>query len=563
MSQERATPRAGALAIGLPVAGAVVGLGLAAWTWRTLPVELEMEPPTVQSGDPFDPAYVEYTEPDGEPAAGEQPNVLFIVWDTVRADHLSLYGYHRPTTPTLDRLAQTAMVFEQAHSPGMWTLPSHASMFTGLPPESTGADERWLWLDTPYLTMAEHFQAQGYNTFSLAANTLLSTDTNLTQGFHVPMNTFKGKMATPAQKATQAKILPTDRSQELSPKWTPPAHGATNAEWARAAYKDAGPLIAKTFLRWTKQRKRPDTPFFAYLNLMEAHTPRIPSRASRDRVLADDPELVELGLATDAGHINLHFYNFGKHDYTERELEAITGVYDASLGDLDAALAELWKGLEDEGLLDNTIVVLTSDHGENLGDHHLFNHRFTLAESLTHVPLVVWAPGLPSGRLRAPVTTMDLFPTLCAWAGVPVPDALKGIHLLDAPRPAVTRMELPLLREIETVKNVHPDVAVEPWVKSGHALVGDGLGKVIRWDERPAEGYDLSRDPGETSPVEPDPQLLEAVERWRASVPAYDPSKRTEADEPVHVRAGQEDLRAHLEALGYVADDEGEGEGEE
>jgi arylsulfatase A-like enzyme len=429
-------------------------------------------------------------------------------------------------------------------------------MFTGLPPESTGADERWLWLDSPHLTMAEHFQEHGYNTFSLAANTLLSTDTNLTQGFHVPMNTFKGKLATPAKKATQAKLLPMDRSQELSPKWTPPAHGATNAEWARAAYKDAGPLIARTFLRWTKLRKRPETPFFAYLNLMEAHTPRIPSRASRDRVLADDPELVELGLRTDAAHINLHFYNFGKHSYSEREIEAIEGVYDATLADLDIALAELFKGLESEGLLDDTIIVLTSDHGENLGDHGLFNHRFTLAESLTHVPLVVWAPGQPGGRLRGPVTTMDLFPTLAAWAGLPVPEHLDGIHLLDAPRPAVTRMEPPLRREIETVQSVHPDVAVDPWMKSGHALVDPTLHKVVRWDARPVQGFDLASDPAEERPIEADPEVLGAVESWRASVPPYDPSKRGPGDDPVHVRASQEELRQGLEALGYTTDDE-------
>ncbi len=546
--------RSRGVAIALPAVGAVLGMGVAIWAFRMLPADLVMEPPTVQSGDPFDPAYVGVAEV--EDAAGKPPNVLFIVWDTVRADHLSLYGYERPTTPHLDRLSASAMVFEQAHSPGIWTLPAHASMFTGLPPETTGANERWLWLDSPHITMAEHFQAHGYNTFSLAANTLLSTDTNLTQGFHVPMNTFKGKMAAPSRKATEGKLLPMDRSQELAPKWTPPEHGATNAEWARASFKDAGPVIGRTFLRWTEQRKRPDTPFFAYLNLMEAHTPRIPSRASRDRVLADDPELVALGLRTDAAHINLHFYNFGKHDYTSRELEAIEGVYDATLADLDIALAELFKGLEAKELLQNTIIVLTSDHGENLGDNGLFNHRFTLAESLTHVPLVVWAPGRPGGRLRGPVTTMDLFPTLAAWAGIPVPVHLDGIHLLDAPRPAVTRMEPPLRREIETVKSVHPDVAVEPWMKSGHALVDDTLHKVVRWDSGPTMAYDLSSDPEEQRSVEVDPAAMDAVEAWRASVAPYDPSKRGPSDDPVHVRASQAELREQLNALGYTTDDD-------
>ena len=534
----------------LPVVAGIVGVALAVVLWRGVPAGLEMEPPLIDEGDPFDPDY----DPEAERVRTDaRPNVIVVVWDTVRADHLSLYGYPRPTTPNLDRLAGNAMVFEQAHAPGVWTLPSHASMFTGLPPESTGADERWMWLDTPHLTLAEHFQGQGYNTISLAANTLLSTDTNLTQGFHVPINSFRGRLAASAKQATDAKLLPGDVSQELAPGWKPPAHGATNAEWARAAYKEAGPLLISSLLQWTEQRQRPDTPFFAYVNLMEAHTPRLPSIGSRRRVLAADPELVELGLQVDAGHINLHFYNFGKHTYTPRELEAIVGVYDAALADLDQTLQPLFDGLERRGLLANTYIVLTSDHGENLGDHGLFNHRFTLAESLTHVPLVVWGPNIQPGRVNTPVSTMDLFPTLCDWAGVPVPDHLAGHHWLRAPRPAVTRMELPLRREIETVQSVHADVSIEPWLRSGHAMLGSGGLKVLRWDQGPSyQAFDLGADPTEAAPSEPTADRVAALDAWIASVPPYDPSRRTPADDPVHVRASQEELRENLEALGYV-----------
>jgi arylsulfatase A-like enzyme len=491
------------------------------------------------------------------PAGASGPNVLVIVWDTVRADHLSLYGYRRPTTPRLDAFARDAVVFERASSPGMWTLPAHASMFTGLPPESHGADERWLWLDGHNLTMAEHFEANGYATFTMAANTLLCDETNLVQGFATKLNTYKGKVGKMAKAATREKLLPNDRSNELSPLWRPPAHGAKNAEWGRAVYKEGGPIVAEAMLEWIDRRKNRRKPFFAFLNLMEAHTPRIPTMASRERVLADDPELVALGLETDAAHINLHFYNFGKVTYSERQLDAIRGVYDASIADLDAATGRLFDGLAERGLLEDTIVVLTSDHGENLGDHHLFNHRFSLWDSLVHVPLVVRAPGQVARRVDRPVSTIDLFSTLARLAGLPVPDGIAAGDLLGGTSsPAVTSMALPLEREILSVKEVHPDVEVGPWMRSGNAVVRDGR-KLVRLSDGTSALFDLRADPGETTPLD-DPAGAAALgaelDAWLSSTPPYDPTRRTES--PEHVRASQDELRQQLEAIGYATEDE-------
>lgn len=487
-----------------------------------------------------------------------RPNVLVIVWDTTRADHLSLYGYDRPTTPRLDTFAAKSVVFDRASSPGIWTLPVHASLFTGLPPETHGANERWMWLDDRFLTMAEHFRANGYATFTMAANTLLCDETNLVQGFDVKLNTYKGKVAKAAKAATREKLLPNDVSNELTPGWKPPSHGAHNAEWGRAVYKEAAPIVASTFLQWLGVRKTPERPFFAFLNLMEAHTPRLPSMASRKQVLADDPELIDLGLQTDAAHINLHFYNFGKFEYTPRQLEAITGVYDAALADLDQATGDLLDELDRRGILDDTIVVLTADHGENLGDHHLFNHRFALWDSLVHVPLVIHAPSASPARIDRPVSTIDVFATVSRLAGVPIPAGISANDLLDgAVAPAVTHLAVPLAREIETVHNVHPDVLVEPWLRSGHAVV-DGGRKLIRLSDGTEQLFDLTVDPGELGPVDDAAGvgvLRAEIDDWIARWPTYDPADRGPRDDPAHVRASQEDLRSELEALGYTAPD--------
>jgi len=487
------------------------------------------------------------------PPAGDRLNVIVVVWDTARADRLSVYGAERPTTPWLAEAAGDAVVFEQAHSPAIWTLPAHASMFTGLPPETTGADERWLWLDERHHTLAEHFAARGYATFAMAANTLLCDETNLLQGFRVRWTTWDEQHRRAARALTRAKLIEGDRSQELAPGWTRPEHGARNAEWGRARYKEAAPLIGRRLLDWIDNRRDPEAPFLAYLNLMEAHTPRLPSMSSRRAVLGDD-ELIERGLQTEAGHIQLHFYNFGHHEYSDAEIEAIAGVYDATLRDLDQATMHLFEGLEARGLLDETVIVLTSDHGENLGDHGLFNHRFALWESLTHVPLVVWHPELPPERRAEPVSTRDLFPTVARLAGLDAPEGLGDWW--TAPSEVATWLAKPLRREIQAVKDVHPSVEIEPWLRSGHALVR-WPHKLVALSDGTREVYDLKADPGELEPRGPEADrereaLVTALEAYRQAVAPYDPALRTEADDPAHVRASQAELREHLEALGYV-----------
>jgi len=492
----------------------------------------------------------------GEPPPG--PNVLFVVWDTTRADRMSLYGYGRPTTPKLEAWAKDAVVFDRATSPAIWTLPAHAAMFTGLPPPSIGADERWLWLDDHHLTIAEHFAQHGYDTFSFAANTLLNEDTNLVQGFRVRLNSYRGKIAKMAKARTREKILPGDLSNELAPGWKRPEHGAHNSEWGRAVFKEAAPIGVDAFLAWLDRRPTAEQPFFAFLNLMEAHTPRIPSRAAREQVIGDDPDLIARGLATDAAHIRLHFYNFGKQDYTEDELEAIGAVYDATLAELDAETDRLLAGLGSRGLLDDTIVVLTADHGENLGDHHLFNHRFALWDTLLHVPLVIRYPALAPRRVTRPVSTIDLFATLSRLAGVPEPPGIAAGDLLaDASSPAVATMALPVRREIETVQHVHPDVAIEPWLRTGDAVV-DGTAKLVRYSDGSRTIYDLATDPGETNAIADAgraEELGRAIDTWLGSFPPYDPALRGPKDRPANVKEQQRELREELEALGYTTED--------
>lgn len=516
------------------------------------------------------------TDPDGsevEPTAVtaavspdpvKRMNVLFILWDTVRADRMSLYGHTRETTPALDAFAKDAVVYEAAWSPGMWTLPSHASMFTGLPPASHGANASHRWLDHHHTTVAELLSADGYDTFAFSSNLIASPMANLMQGFETIHTTFprqgakKGRYTQAARASTRSKLIAEDASTEVSP-----AFGGSNADkWEKAAFKDAGPVIVGGFGDWLDERES-DAPFFAYLNMMEAHTPRIPTAASRNALL--DDETRELGLRTDVSLFKENTFIVGKHDYSTEELAAIRGVYDATLLDLDKATATLLDDLKKRDLLDNTLVILVSDHGESLGEHRMMEHRWAIHEPLLNVPLVVRWPGvLEPSRIEAPVSTIDLYATVLDAAGItpPVNDGTRSRSLRGGVEtgPIYAQMVDPFASQLKSIRSAYPEMDLSSWTRTYSAVRQSEL-KYVRVSDGEQRLFDLVADPGEdasltqarASDVE---QLHALLEAWESGLVPYDPGKRR----PREGAAQQNDEeRAMLQALGYAEPDEEDG----
>ncbi len=505
-------------------------------------------PTPAPQADPLDPV------PEG-------PNVLVILWDTVRADRMSLYGHTRPTTPKLDAFAEDAAVFENAISPGMWTLPTHASFFTGLPPQTHGANATHRWLDDHHETLAERFDEAGWDTFAFSSNLVAGQLMNVTQGFDKQFFTYKEPYKAKARAATMKKLIQADESTEMSPSWEKGTERDADF-WQNAVFKDAAPLMSSEFLRWVDERQAQERPFFAYLNFMEAHTPRVPSQSARERVL--DAETLQQGLTTDQSLFTEVAWIVGKHEYTDTQMKAIEGVYDASLVDLDDATATLLAGLESRGVLDDTVVVLLSDHGESLGEHHLLEHRYGLWNTLIHVPLVIRYPDkVPAGRRADTVSTMDLFATLHSLAGLELPDnpALRSTDLFAEGRDAraFATMQDPYASTLCAVYRAHPDADYEPWLQTWDAVVEDQL-KWLASSEGRSELFDLTADPGELTSVHG--QKGEELDRmsglwdaWAAGLTAYDPNKQSERDK----RAGRASAgdAAMLEALGYLDGNDG------
>ncbi|MCB9663414.1 MAG: sulfatase [Alphaproteobacteria bacterium] len=483
------------------------------------------------------------------------PNVLLVVWDTVRADHLSAYGYDRPTSPRLAALAEEGVLYERAVSPGMWTVPSHASLFTGVPVRTHGTDAQHKWLDHRFTTLAEHFGGHGYDTWLFSANPYLSTHTNLTQGFDEVEHPWSPRWKAAAREATMGKLLPEDASNTLAPRWVPTIYPTGRS---KDRVKDAGPVAADALLAWLGGRSDTSRPWLATLNYMEAHVPRVPSRASREALF--DASRIHQQLTLDQSFGNLLAYTLGKHAYTAEEIEVIASTYDAAVRDVDAALGVLLDRLEGQGLLDDTIVVVTSDHGEHLGEHHRIGHKFSVYAPLVRVPLVVrWPKGLPPARVAQVVSTLAVPNTVADLAGLPpLPDATLGsLRALDAqPDEAFSELLHATPQALERVGKIHPELDWAPWLRTYQAVeVVDA--KCIERSDDARELYALPDDPLETQDLSAtDPERAATVcgrlEAWRGRVPPYDPGLAGPDDNPT--LALDAATRARLEVLGYLDD---------
>ena len=496
----------------------------------------------------------------------ERPNVLIILWDTARADRLSLYGYDLETTPRMRAWAEKGVVFENAVSPAMWTVPSHASMFTGLPPTTHGAGYDYRWLDHANVTMAEHFRDNGYETYAFSANpNLTPTGKNLLQGFETIHLSWGGRWRKKVDENTRKKQIKRDSSTEISPSY------AKKALTNRPFTYNAGPVTQEAFGGWLLTQRDQSKPFFAYLSYMESHKPRIPTLESRKKVA--DQDTIELALKTDISFRNQLAYSYGKQDYDEDELAAINRTYDACLVDLDNATGDLLDQMAQHGLLENTIIVFTSDHGEMLGEHQLFGHRASVFQELLHVPLVIsWPKGLKPKRVSEPASNLDIYNTVLELTGVPRPEVEMSMgNLVDGARDAVGAFAETISIDRlgwQKITGMYPDLDRDPWTVKYRSII-HGEHKIIRDSNGEEALFHLAEDAGEHVDIAGSSDLLSVLsgklDAYLASVAPYDPSRRTKRDlrDKSKAEDSQTDAqREMMEQLGYLDGEEDEGAAE-
>jgi arylsulfatase A-like enzyme len=346
------------------------------------------------------------------PAAQNAPNVLLITMDTVRAENLSLYGYERDTTPQLKKLAKDGVVFEQAIAPSSWTLPSHAGIFTGMSPNELSFG----WnrpLKPSNLTLAEALGQKGYESAGFAANLLFCTkEIGIGRG----MIHYEDYPVSAGQTLLSASLGRVISNSALMRRLTGYNDSLTrkNAE-----------TINDDFLRWLSSRGQ-NRPFFAFLNYFDAHEPLLPPAPFSERF---GPAEIGQELFYQTNGIDIKYNK--KHDWSEREALKYRNAYDNSIVYLDQKLGELFAELSERGILENTVVIVTSDHGELLGERGLYGHGSSLYAETLRVPLLIrFPPRMPKdARVRNLVGLLDLPATVLDLTGDENQTAFPGSSL--------------------------------------------------------------------------------------------------------------------------------------
>jgi arylsulfatase A-like enzyme len=440
------------------------------------------------------------------PAAAGAQNVLLVVWDTVRAANTSLHGYGRVTTPNLERLARRGVRFESAFSTSSWTLPSHACLFTGRWPHELGADWKAPVRDgVP--TLAGFLAAHGYDTAGFVANLdYCGRETGLARGFahyeDFPLSVFD----------TFDRYVALSRRIDVS-SWVSYLDSLVEKHTGRwydlilrgREHVKSADAISGAFLRWLGKRPKTGRPFFAFLNYNDAHSPyEVPDRS-----------IPGFGLrpATSSKRQILEgFTGLDKMTLSNEDVRMAIDVYDDCIFYLDRRLESLLDELSRRGVLENTLLIVTSDHGEHLGDHRLFFHGGSLYRQVVQVPLViVGKKGIPVGRTVAePVSLCDLPATVIDLLGLGPDHPLSGRSAARywQPRsPGVRVLADPLLMETtkpELIINGGREPAAKGPMKS---LVVAGM-HYIRMADGSEELYNIDSDVDEKNNLAADVNMF-------------------------------------------------------
>jgi arylsulfatase A-like enzyme len=309
--------------------------------------------------------------------AKDAPNVILISIDTLRADHLHGYGYERETSPTLDGLMRRGTSFMNAISQSPWTLPSHMSLFTSLYPHSHGVIEDTLALNEEVATLPALMKQAGYATGGFAACDYLSEKHGFGRGFDYYLQ----------RRGIRA------------------------------------PAVCEEALKWLV-RERPQK-FFLFLHFYDVHPTYDPSQPYLKMFESSYEGSMRGTIQT------LLNINDGKIPVSEEDRRHLVALYDAVIRQLDDELKTFFGFLEERNLLSNTLIVVTSDHGEEFFEHGKVLHSRTLYDELIRIPLIVVGPGVPSGRqVEEQVQLIDLAPTILEVCGLKIPGGMEGASLL-------------------------------------------------------------------------------------------------------------------------------------
>ena len=509
-----------------------------------------------------------------------KPDILLIILDTLRRDHLSIYGHKRPTSPGFDAFASRAALFERAVAPSQWTIPAHASIFTGLYPSAHGVIEANSQLSPAHPTLAEILQVGGYHTVAFCNNPLVGVLNNgLQRGFdafynyssaipHRPNDAnrsgvrrrfrhwfrpYARRMGN--QFAQSDTLFRVSLHPLLTPVWTKYINfkGSTaNSIDDLIAYHDAYHTGGAA------------QPTFTFVNLMGAHLPYHPPQDVMDRIAP------ELRRDRAAYHYMSRFNADGaawasppEEPLSEWQRAVLNGFYDAEIAFQDHYLNRLLNHLLTTGALKHTVVIIAADHGEGHGEHDLFGHGFNVHQELVHVPLVIHLPEHAGGvRVRENLSTRRLFHTILQLAGMEPPLGegdpnadVAGLSLLntlssspDAEAGVAFSEAFPPATFLNVLQHRSPALIERLRLRQVRRAVYEGDHKLLMAENGIEALFDVAADPAET-------RNLAAEQRAQAAALERKIGAFMQAvGQPANPHTAEADAQIveQLRALGYV-----------
>jgi len=446
----------------------------------------------------------------------DRPDMVLIVADTVRADHLSCYGYGRPTTPNIDAFARIARRYNNVLAPGAFTLPSHASLFTGLPVSVHGSTHFKRYLDPRFPSLPEQLREAGYQTAGFSTNL----------AFLVPGSGF-------------------DRGFETY--WVP-----SQADGPRPSL-----AMHHRLAEWFTRERDPDRPFFLFLNYIESHSPYEPD--SRTLRWAQ-PELAEKWRTVNQSNLLRAHAFTGSEIISPQHLEELSLLYDEEVANVDELIGDLLGFLEGNGIAEGSLVAVTSDHGEHFGEHGLTFHQHSLYEALVRIPLVVrYDAALETGVDNQLRQLQDLYPTFLAAARAPW-NPSPAHHCLNLLGETTTEDRLGVAEFLAPdIVGLMPVMIQYPgydYTRLGAVLrvAQEGSNKLLVSSHQPPRLYDILEDPGEehdlaASRPQVTRRLVRRLEEWLAQRSPF--ASTTHPSDTIPYKLTPDQIEA-LRRLGYL-----------
>ena len=443
------------------------------------------------------------------------PDILLIVLDTLRADHLTVYNKNRTTSPNLESFAQESLVFDRCIAPSSWTVPSHASLFSGLYSSEHGCDygvsrNQLNPLNDSSTTIAEILHNHGYATAAIVSNVSMFYTLNLFQGFQYV--DLRGNIGSLHGQPFRPLLLFFSYISNNHPEFLKPYRTARDINY------EAKNLLAKV------QR----VPLFLFLNYMDVHSPNLPPKPFNNYFLHKPfPRLY--GIQQFTARVRNKFDKDTWDAYIQSQ-------YDAEIAYLDHELGKLFDYLKHIGRYDSSLIVVTADHGELLGEHGLYEHRCQLYEGVIRVPLIIKLPGnLKTGRISKLINLTDVYATILSLCNLPIPENVSA-KPFGGSASGISEIYTDELGDHKALSENNYKYMEYRDPKTGHVTQ--------------AELYDLSSDPKEEKNL-----ITTASEQaihLRLKLQEWGNNRKPLPQSPAQKGILPENIKEKLKALGYV-----------